>query len=586
MALDGMFLHHLKNEIENNALGARVDKIYQPSREEILLILRSVSGVHKLFISARANSARINFTAASPENPKQPPMFCMLLRKHLAGSKLSAVRQPKLERMLILDFDTTNDLGDSATLSIAAEIMGKYSNVILIDEKGKIIDALKRVDASMSSERLVLPGLPYKMPPPQDKLCILDSGMQQIIGRIRGIPADVKLSKAILLTLQGVSPVVCRELQYITGRGTELNVHEMNGAQFERLEFFLNRLEGIISGLSGKPYMAIDTATKKPLDFSFIDIHQYEEAAIVSSKESFSAMLEEFYSERDRIARMRARSQDLLRVLTTASERLSRKINVQSAEIKNCAKRDDYRRFGDLINANIYNLEKGQSSAEIEDFYDPALKKIKIKLDPMLTPVRNAQKYYKEYRKSKTAEDVLKVQIEKARRELLYLDTVFDELSRAESEDDLAEIREELRGQGYIRTAHVNGRKNKKVSAQKPMKFISTEGFHIFVGRNNCQNDSLTLKQAKKDDIWFHTKNIPGSHVILSAEGRKVTEKAIGEAAGLAAQYSRGGSSSNVPVDYTIVKNVSKPRGAKPGMVIYVKNKTIFVSPQKTGSIN
>ena len=581
MALDGIFLHHLKYEIENGAVGARVDKIYQPSREEILLILRSAAGCQRLFISARANSAHINFTLAVSENPKQPPMFCMLLRKHLSGAKLAAVRQPNLERLLILDFDTVNDLGDRVTISLAAEIMGKYSNVILIDEKGKIIDALKRVDAGMSSERLVMPGLSYNMPPPQDKLCMLDSDTEQILRRIRGVPSDMKLSKALLSALQGVSPVVCRELQYITGRGTELDVREMSGAQFERLGFFLERLSETVRNTGGKPYMAVETATKRPLDFSFMDIHQYEEGAIVSRKSSFSALLDEFYNERDRIARMRARSQDLLRVLTTASERLSRKINAQSAEIKGCAKRGDYRRFGDLINANIYNLEKGQSEAEVEDFYDADLPKVKIKLAPMLTPAQNAQKYYKEYRKAKTAEDILKVQIEKAHRELLYIDTVFDELSRAESESDLSEIRDELRGQGYIRAARTNGRAGKKVSAQKPMEFTSEEGFTIFVGRNNCQNDTLTLKQAKKDDIWFHTKNIPGSHVILSAGGHEVTQKAISEAAKLAARYSRGESSSNVPVDYTKVRNVSKPRGAKPGMVIYVKNKTIFVSPQK-----
>ena len=581
MALDGIFLYHLKYEIENGAVGARVDKIYQPGREEILLSLRCATGCRRLFISARANSARINFTNASPENPKHPPMFCMLLRKHLTGARILAVRQPRLERLLILDFDTVNDLGDRVTISLVAEIMGKYSNIILVDEKGKIIDALKRVDAGMSSERLVLPGISYNMPPPQDKLCLLDSSIEQAVKRIRGVPGDMKLSKAILSAIQGVSPVVCRELQYITGRGAELGVHEMSEAQFERLGFFLSRFAETVKSANGEPYMAVDTVTKKPLDFSFIDIHQYEEGAVVTRKESFSALLDEFYNERDRIARMRARSQDLLRVLTTASERLNRKINVQSAELKNCAKRDEYRRFGDLVNANIYNLKKGQCETEVQDFYDPALPKVKIKLDQMLTPAQNAQKYYKEYRKAKTAENILKVQIEKAQSEISYLDTVFDELSRAESENDLAEIRDELKDQGYIRASHTKGKAGKKVSAQKPMQFNSDDGFAIFVGRNNCQNDSLTLKLAKKDDLWFHTKNIPGSHVILSTCGREATQKAIGEAARLAARYSRGSSSSNVPVDYTKVRNVSKPRGAKPGMVIYIKNKTIFVSPQK-----
>ncbi len=580
MALDGMFLHHLKKEIEGGAIGTRVDRIYQPGKEELVFVLRSQSGCRRLFLSARAGGARINFTLSSPENPKQPPMFCMLLRKHLSGARLSAVRQPELERMLILDFDTVNDFGDRVTKSLAAEIMGKYSNIILIDENGKIIDAIKRVDAGMSSERLVLPGLAYKMPPPQGKVCLLSSDAGSIAERIKSIPSDMKLPKALLSATQGISPVVCRELQYITGRGSELDVRGMDEAQFERLGFFLGRLAETVRSCSGVPYMAVDAATKKPLDFSFINMLQYGSGAAVSRKESFSELLEEFYNGRDSMARMRSRAQNLLRVLTTASERLSRKINAQSAELKNCSKRGDYRKLGDLINANIYNLKKGQNEAEVEDYYDPLLPKVNIKLDPLLTPAQNAQKYYKEYRKAKTAENVLRVQIEKARGELEYIDTVFDELSRAGSENDLAEIRDELKGQGYIRAVGAGARRAKKAPAQKPMEFVSSDGFTILVGRNNCQNDILTLKRAGKDDIWFHTKNIPGSHVILLSDGREATKEAVNEAARLAARFSRGKGSSNVPVDYTKVRNVSKPRGAKPGMVIYVKNKTVFVSPQ------
>lgn len=577
MALDGAFLHHLRREIEENAVGAKVDKIYQPNKEEIVLLLRSRTGNYKLLVSARANSARIHFTKFAPENPKQPPMLCMLLRKRLIGAKLAAVRQPELERMLILDFDTVSELGDKIRLSLVAEIMGRYSNIILLDENGKIIDALKRVSPEMSSERLVLPGLDYRMPPPQDKLCPLSVGRMAIIDRIKSIPGDMELSKALLLAMQGVSPIVCRELQYLTGRGTELHIHEMTDEQFQRLAFFLGRLAETVKNTDGEPYILVAAAGKKPIDFSFLNIQQYSIGAVVSRKENFSELLDAFYEERDRVDRMRVRSQDLLRVLTTASDRLSRKINIQRAELEHCAQRDTLRRYGDLINANLYKLEKGQSSAVLQDFYDETLPDVKIKLNPMLTPARNAQKYYKEYRKAKTAEEMLNVQIDKARHELSYLDTVFEELSRAADENDLLEIRAELMEQGYIRMP--KGSK-KQASAQKPMEFTSDDGFTILVGRNNRQNDVLTLKQAKKDDLWFHTKNIPGSHVILVTAGQKATPAAIRKAAALAAGYSRGVSSSKVPVDYTLVRNVSKPQGAKPGMVIYVANKTVFVSPE------
>jgi predicted ribosome quality control (RQC) complex YloA/Tae2 family protein len=575
MALDGAFLRHLKSEIEKNVLGARVDKIYQPNRDEILLLLRSREGVFRLLLSARANSARIHFTQYAPENPKEPPMLCMLLRKRLSGARLVGVRQPELERLLFLDFDAINELGDEVRLTIAMEVMGRYSNIILMDGDCNIIDALKRVDAGMTSGRLVLPGLRYHMPPPQDKLCLLSVSPEEILDRIRAIPGDMELSKALLSSLQGMSPVVCREIAFMTGHGRELTVQGMTDEHWERLSFFLRRVADTIKEVSGSPWIAY-TTQGKPLDFSFLRIGQYGTVAIVKQEESFSSLLDDFYEERDRIARMKARSQDLLRVLTTASDRLSRKINAQREELKQCANRDTLRMYADLINANLYRLKKGQSFAVLENFYEEGQPNVTIKLDPTLTPAQNAQKYYKEYRKLRTAEDILKDQIHRAEQELEYLDTVFEELSRATTERDLDEIREELRSEGYIRMQRGSKR---RTTVQGPMQFKSSDGFRIFVGRNNNQNDLLTLKQAKKNDLWFHTKNIPGSHVVLETQGREVTPTAIAEAALLAACYSKGRESSNVAVDYTLVRNVSKPQGAKPGMVIYVKNKTVFAQP-------
>lgn len=577
MALDGAFLRHLKREIEKTAVGARVDRIYQPNRDEILFSLRNREGLFRLLLSARANSARVHFTRYAPENPKEPPMLCMLLRKKLSGARLAGVRQPDLERLLFLDFDSINELGDEVRLTVAVEVMGRYSNIILLDGDGVIIDALKRVDAGMTSGRLVLPGLAYRLPPPQNKLCLLSVGRDKILEHLHSVPGDMELSKALLSTLQGVSPVVCRELAFQTGRGRELSLHGMTQEQWDRLAFFLNRLSDTVREVSGKPWAARTTGGR-PLDFSFLRIGQYGTSAIVKEADSFSALLDDFYEERDRIARMRARSQDLLRVLTNASERLSRKINVQRAELERCAKRDTLRMDGDLVNANLYRLKRGMSSAVLENFYEEGQPNLTVALDPTLSPAQNAQKYYKEYRKQRTAEEMLSIQIRRAEQELAYLDTVFEELSRASDERDLNEIREELEGEGYLRLQRKGKRKS---SVQGPMRFLSSDGFVILVGKNNTQNDLLTLRQAKKNDLWFHTKNIPGSHVVLVTEGREPTPVSVAEAALLAACYSKGRDSSSVAVDYTLARNVSKPQGAKPGMVIYVKNKTIYAEPDR-----
>lgn len=578
MALDGAFLRHIKTEIEESVLQAKVDKVYQPSKEEIILVLRTRSGSFKLLLSARANSPRVHFTQWAPENPMTPPMLCMLLRKRLTSARFAAVRQPELERMLCLDFDTINELGDEVRLTLIIEIMGRHSNVILVDETGTIIEALKRVDAEMSSERLILPGLPYNQPPAQNKLSMLSCTAEEAAEQIVSASKDEELSKAILNTLQGVSPVVCREIAHLTGRGAELRSKSITPEQRERLVFFLNRTIETVRSASGKPCMVTEK-TGKPLEFSFLDITQYGRAAVTKSADSFSQLLDEFYFERDRLERMRTRSQGLLKILSNASERLSRKINAQRAELEQCAQREQLRVSGDLVNANLYKIEKGMPFVELENFYDQTLPMMKIKLDPSLTPVQNAQKYYKEYRKAHTAERILAEQIEQAQAELVYIDTVFDALSRADTESELSEIKQELSEQGYIRTERG---KKKPPAPLGPLAWRSSDGFTILVGRNNRQNDRLTLKQANNNDIWFHTKEIPGSHTIIVTENKEVPETTLLEAAQLAALHSRAKDSAQVPVDYTQVRNVSKPQGAKPGMVIYVNYRTLYVTPDKT----
>ena len=575
MALDGAFLRHLKKEITDRALGARVDKIYQPNKEELVFLLRTRQEAFKLLLSARANSPRIHFTQYAPENPKVPPMLCMLLRKRLSGAKLVEVRQPGLERLLYLDFDAANELGDKVRLSLVIEIMGKYSNIILVDGQGKIVDALKRVDEEMSSQRLVQPGLAYELPPAQNKPCMLECQPEEIVEAIVHQPKNQSLNKGILNALQGLSPVVCREIEHQVGRGQELFTRDLTQEQRERLRFFLERLFTTVRDTAGEPYM-VTKIKGKPMEFSFLNIVQYGTLASVSRWEDFSSLLDEFYEERDRQDRMRVKAQDLLRLLANASERLSRKINLQRGELARSEDREHLRVCGDLINANLYRIERGSAFADLENFYDEN-RLMRVKLDPALNATQNAQKYYKEHRKAKTAQQVLGEQIAQAEQELLYVDSVFDCLSRAQSESELNEIRQELREEGYLKAVRD---KRKPPAPLAPLEFVSSEGFRILVGRNNRQNDKLTLKQANNNDIWLHTKNIPGSHTIIVTGGRQPGDATLKEAAMLAAYHSRAKDSSQVPVDYTQVRYVSKPQGAKPGMVIYVHYQTLFVTPQ------
>lgn len=575
MALDGAFLRHLKKEITDRALGARVDKIYQPNKEELVFLLRTRQEAFKLLLSARANSPRIHFTQYAPENPKVPPMLCMLLRKRLSGAKLVEIRQPGLERLLYLDFDAANELGDKVRLSLVIEIMGKYSNIILVDGQGKIVDALKRVDEEMSSQRLVQPGLTYELPPAQNKPCMLECQPEEIVEAIVHQPKNQSLNKGILNALQGLSPVVCREIEHQVGRGQELFTRDLTQEQRERLRFFLERLFTTVRDTAGEPYM-VTKIKGKPMEFSFLNIVQYGTLASVSRWEDFSSLLDEFYEERDRQDRMRVKAQDLLRLLANASERLSRKINLQRGELARSEDREHLRVCGDLINANLYRIERGSAFADLENFYDEN-RLMRVKLDPALNATQNAQKYYKEYRKAKTAQQVLGEQIAQAEQELLYVDSVFDCLSRAQSESELNEIRQELREEGYLKAVRD---KRKPPAPLAPLEFVSSEGFRILVGRNNRQNDKLTLKQANNNDIWLHTKNIPGSHTIIVTGGRQPGDATLKEAAMLAAYHSRAKDSSQVPVDYTQVRYVSKPQGAKPGMVIYVHYQTLFVTPQ------
>lgn len=547
MALDGIFLHHLKNEISDFAVDSRVDKIHQPSRDELVITLRSREGSKRLLISCNADSARIHFTDFPPENPPKPPMFCLLLRKRLTGAWVTSIVQEDLERILRINFSGTDELGDKVSYSLIVEIMGRYSNIIFVDKDNRIIDSVKRIDENKSQVREILPGLTYTAPPKQDKLNIFTCDTDVIREKIRS--SNKGLYKAYMNTLKGVSPIVCRELE--------------NGLSVDE---FKHQAENPV------PTVVIaDT----PKDFSFIDIKQYDHLAVIRHYDTFSQLLDFFYYERVRLMRIKARSADLFKKVTTLQERAVRKALNRAQELEDCKDKETYRLFGDLINANQYRLEKGAPFYDLENYYDDN-KIIRIPADVTLTPAQNAQKYYKEYRKKQVAETKLSQFIDDANAEAQYFETVLDALSRAETDSEITEIKSELSQQGYIKKSS-DKRKNQK--ALKPMMFKTRDGFSVLVGRNNIMNDRLTFKTARNYDTWFHVQDSAGSHVICETSGREITDEAIHDCAVIAAYFSKARESSNVAVDYTLVKNIKKPNGAKPGYVIYDPYKTEFATP-------
>lgn len=573
MSLDGAFLHIVTNELQP-LVGARVDKVYQPSREEIVLSLRTFrDGGKKIVLSANSVSARLNLTEASFENPQQPPMFCMLLRKHLGGGKLTAIRQDGLERIVSIDFECTNEIGDIVTNTLIAEIMGRHSNIILVRD-GRVIDSIKRITDDISSVRRVLPGIQYEAPPRQDRLCLLECAPEQVLEAVKDSPE--RLCKKLTSVLEGVSPILTREIAWYSAKDVDIACNALTGSAKDRLKFILNRIKTALSG-GECDFTVVSELGGKKKDFCFINIEQYSTAMLVTHCDSANALLDGFFASQDRSERTKQRAHDLLKLLMNSYERVSRKLELQKKELAECSEREVFRVRGDLINANIWRLEKGQTKAVLEDFTTG--EPVEIQLDPRLTPAQNAQKYYTEYRKLDTAEKMLTDLIAKGRQELLYIDSVFDAVSRTDSEADLAEIRRELREQGYLKGGVRADEKVKKTSA--PLRFRSGEGFEILVGRNNRQNDQLTLKTAKAGDIWLHTQGIAGSHVIICTGGKQPGEQTLFEAAQLAAYHSKGRSGSGVAVDYVPVKFVKKPAGSKPGMVIFTNNRTLFVTPDE-----
>lgn len=573
MALDGITLGLVKKELENYIIGAKVEKIHQPSKNETVFIFRTRNGAFRMYMSCDGQSPRVHLTRYTLENPKVPPMLCMLFRKRLVGSVLVSIRQIRNDRILIFDFDGTTEIGDKTQYHIICEIMAQRSNIILCDSSYTILDSVKRVDETKSSVREILPGLKYELPPQPEKYNIYSDSAEKIALKILS-KGDKLISKAVLDTVEGVSPIVCREIAYRTAF-EDKSVNQLSGIEKERLTSeFLN----IQNELSGKtcPNMLLNGDT--PFDFSFTDVRQYGNSLKKKNYETYSELLDDFYFERDRVTRIKRRASDLYKILNNAVERAARKVDNRRLELLKSEKREELRVFAELITANQYRLTEKSCEYTLENYYDNN-RKVKIPANPALTAQQNAQKYYKDYKKASNAEKHLKNLIEDGEQELLYLDSVLDNLSRADTDCEILEIREELEQGGYLKSK--KGIKNKKEKALPPIEFVSSDGFKILVGRNNMQNDFLTLKTAKNYDMWLHVQKQSGSHTIIVSDKKEISETAIFEAACLAAYHSKSKESSSVAVDYTLVKNVKKPVGAKPGKVIYNTCNTIYVTPKK-----
>jgi len=577
MPLDALCLAAVREELSLRITGQKIDKVYQPERDVLVLKLRGSAGAGRLLVSAGSGDMRVHLTEQRLENPAAPPMFCMLLRKYLTGAKITGLAQPPSERVLELIFDTWDEAGACSEKRLVLELIGRMSNVILVDSEAKIIDCLRRTGESPSDKRTLFPGYMYESPPPQEGKIAAQSVTEdewQKLFESRGQGAVV--DKWLLSAFYGLSPLICREISWRAYGSVDhrLDKADDGGASLRR-EFF--SLIGIAEPNGAEPWI-ITGEDGAPRDFSFTKILQYEGALEVRREEDFSSMLDGYYTRASQIARTRQRASAAEKTVRNARDRLVRKLSAQREELERTARRDGSRECGDIIMANMHLMKKGQSLLSAQDFYSEDGGTREIALDPLKTPQQNAAKYYKDYTKARNAEKFLTEQIQLGESELEYLESVLGEIELAEGERDLSEIRRELEQTGYAKAQRKKKEKHKETS---PMKFISSSGMQVLAGRNNTQNDKLTLKTAFKSDVWLHAQKRHGAHVIVSCGGAAPDEKTLGEAAAIAAYYSAARGGGKVPVDYTLVKYVKKPPGGRPGMVIYTNQKTIVAVPDE-----
>ena len=560
MALDTVMLSALAAELRPKLEGARIDKVRQPEREQVLLSIRNKGENMRLLINAGAGSGRVALTRQSFENPAEPPMFCMLLRKYLVGARIEKLTQPNWERLLMVDIISHNELGDSVCLKLAIELMGRSSNLVLVGDDGRIIDCLRRMEYGGDVQRRMLPGMIYRLPPAQKKPLIFDCDRAQIESALNSSEDGKPLDKRLLDSFSGLSPLVCRELVHRA-------FYDINCLP-DALEAFLESVR------AGEFTPTLLTKDGKPAEYSFMQLKQYGSEYEQQSLNSFSELLDAYYSKRELSERRRRRARELSHSVKTARDRIQRKLVCRLEELERTYGREEIRKNAELLTANMYRVKRGDSSVTVEDYYTDGCPSVEIKLDILKTPQQNAAAMFKEYNKLKTAEIHLTALVAEGEKQLDYLNSVLDELERAETERDLAEIRRELLETGYLKKQ--KGAKPDKSKKQGPMRFISSDGYEILVGRSNSQNDELTTKTARRTDIWLHTKSVHGSHVIISCEGHEPPERTIAEAASIAAYYSQGREGGKTAVDYTAVRFVRKPSGSMPGKVVYTDYRTVM----------
>ena len=569
MPLDAICLQGVVGELAPQLTGSRIEKIQQPARDQIILLLR---GSRRLFLNAGANQPRIHLTEQLRDNPSQPPMFCMLLRKHLSGGIIESVRQEPLERVVTLTVLSSDEMGERSRFTLVWEGMPRRANLILCDRDGRIIDCLRRMDLEAEQDRQVLPGLFYRLPTRQDKRSPLSVTEEEFAALLGRAAPDAPLDGWLLDTFTAISPLVARELTVRACGSTDAPA-----SQGSALWDVFSRWQRDVNGNAFTPTLIKRNGSLA--DFTYGPVTQYGTYAETEVYDSFSHLLDDFYEKREQAERVKQKGRDLLKTATTARDRVRRKLAAQEKELAACQDRDHLRICGELITANLYRMERGQSRLTAQNYYDENCADVDIPLDVRLSPQENAARYFKQYAKAKTAEKYLTAQLQKGGEELQYLESVLQELAQAESEQDFNDIRTELTDGGYLR-----GRGKKQPGfqrASKPREFRSSAGLRILVGRNNRQNDRLTTKDADKRDIWLHTQKIHGSHVILCTGGTEPDEQSLMEAASLAAYFSQAQGSTKVPVDYTPVKFVKKPAGAKPGMVVYTTYQTMLADPDE-----
>ena len=571
MAYDAGMLHLIVNEIKSKEI-CKVEKIYQPSNDEIVIILRSRTDSLRLLINVGSNYPRMNFTSSQSENPNKAPMFCMLLRKHLSGAKLLTANQYGYERACELEFEAYDEMGFKSKKYIICEIMGKYSNLILTDANKRIIAPLKAIDISTSEKRPILSGMQYELPPKQDKINPLEINEDDFISLANSVSGEMRIDKFITSFFMGIAQSTAREIAHRVS-GSIDNI--LNDADKMLLCKCFFEIIGSVKDCTAKPTLIVDPANNT-VEYSYTTLDFYGRDYVNEEVATFSELVDSFYEKKSKNERIRQKSTDISRLLSNAEARITRKIAIQTEELKSCEQSDEYKLFADLITANIYLMKKGLSSVSVVNYYDEECKEIEIPLDTRLTPAQNAQKYYKRYSKAKTAKIEISKQIELARAEREYIATVSHALSQAETENDLNEIREELFHSGYA--SRMKNYSASKIPSPKPLKFITSGGYTVLCGKNNKQNDYITTKLSSKLDWWFHVKNLPGSHVLMQTNGKEPPEKDFTEAAEIAAYYSKA-DGNNIAVDYTQIKHIKKPAGSKPGYVIYHVNWTAYVTP-------